>query len=572
MSEVIRTMVEWKNITKAEKMDKEFMQLQKELYKQLIDKKKCETKEDFTYLAKVKFEYIKICDAITSIDIAIDKKIEANKKELEKLLKAEAEDSKKKEVIEQRKLKINSSLMTIAELIKEYNIWQVGNGALCWYLQEVYLDEYGERKWTCLKKDTLQARFPQLDVYIRGEKGEADYSSFKEFTSAMGVANRIFTNLVQSWTKPTANGTLNILHNNFCNLSQDDEVTYHWFLDAVMESVSGGSDANTLEHLQKLFLAKYQHPENVFLPNIFCNDTGSTGKSLLVQQFTTRLFGGAVANNCNMEHLTGRFNSSIAGKALIFINETTHDQVDQDKLKAFLGSPTFKVEEKYERAVDADNCAMVFSAANGTSGAVRLTGDGSDRRYSIFSAKKPLYQVVSEYFLAKENKIVSLDDAKIWVETVGQHILHDADQVGKWLVAMTLKYGDIITLDAIKGKAYDDLLERQRGAWLDTVEEIFTQVDFEYITEQLLVDLVREVNKGELIPKKKTFAEYIEKMCKVKGIKVVKEAKVSVAIGGMPRKQKTVWKKDNGLMTVRGGEEAYRKRDEKDERWIWQWF
>jgi hypothetical protein len=339
-----------------------------------------------------------------------------------------------------------------------------------------------------------------------------------------------------------------------------------------MESVSGGRDEETIEHLQKLILAKYQHPENIFLPNIFCNDTGSTGKSLLNHRFLMRLFGGAVALNCSMEHLTGRFNSSIAGKAIIYINETTREKVDQDKLKAFLGSPTFKVEEKYERAVDADNCGMVFSAANGSGGSVSLSGDGSDRRYSIFSAKKSLYEVVCEYFLEKENKIVSLDDAKVWVETVGQYILSDADQVGKWLVVMILKYGDIVTLDAIKGRAYNTLLERQRGAWLDTVEEVFTQPDFEYITEQLLLDLVREVNKGELIPKKKTFAEHVEKMCKLRGLNIIKRAKVSVSTGGLLRKQKTVWKNDNGVSTVHGGEEAYRKRDEKDERWVWQWF
>jgi hypothetical protein len=330
--------------------------------------------------------------------------------------------------------------------------------------------------------------------------------------------------------------------------------------------------------MEQIFLAKYQHPENIFLPNIFCNDGGATGKGLITDQFATRLFGGAVAMNCSMEHLTGKFNGSIAGKALISINETTREKVDQDKLKAFLGSTVFKVEEKYERVVDADNCGLVFSSANGTGGSVSLSGAGSDRRYSIFSSKTTIYLTVQRYFSAKENKKITLEQAKTWVETTGAGILHDETQVGKWITAMTCKYGDIENLAAVKGEAYDTLLNRQRGAWLDTVESIITDPGFTYIREGLLRDLVREYNRGEIVPGKKTFNEGVEKLCADKGYAVVIVERVSIKdsvdiIGAKSKSiQRTVWKKDDKKNTVFENESAYGEADSRTGKWIWKWI
>ena len=538
---------DWQLITLAQKNDLTCMRELKALYEKTFEN--CSQYKD----------YVRVCDQVTKLE---------NKLSLEIILAEKKLEAAKNK--EQYTLKRNASLLEIGELITEYNIWQAGTGALLWYLQEKHQNEYGARVWSCLKTETLKARFPQLNNYIRGTDGLADHSSYIDFTSQVVNEDRIFNKLVQSWTQKTGNGTLNIIHSNFC-VPHETESNYHWIMDAVMESITGGNDQDNLEHMQKILIGKYLHPENIFLPNIFCNDAGTTGKGLLAARFLTRLFGGSVADNCNIEHLTGKFNGAIAGKAIICVNETSRDKVDQEKLKAFLGSPTFKVEEKYEKAFDADNCGLVFCSANGSTGGVTLSGEGSDRRFSIFSSKTNIYKVVVKYFAAEENRVISENDARIWIESTGQNILHDTLEVSKWIHAMILKYGDVKEVKAIKNKAYQDLIDRQRGAWTQTVEDVFEDPTFTYIREWLLRDLILHVNKGEMIPGKNRMREEIERLIKDRGLSVVWRNRVSI---GKHDIRRTVWKKDDGSNygtgTVKEDETKYGHTDTNG-RWIWDW-
>jgi hypothetical protein len=533
---------EWKKITKEEKLDLDYMVKMRELY--ALHKHGYETDDD----------YIKIADTVTTLRIKLEKAVEVLEEKQRKL--------------NDRQLKLNSSLLDIQEIITTYNIWQTGSGNLSWYLQELHENEFGEREWTCLKKETLQGRFPQLSVHIRGGAGQPDYSSFKEFTEIMVKEDRIFNKLVQSWTKKTGNGTLNILFQGFCKPQETTD--YHWIIDAAFESISGGTGADKKDHLEDIIWAKFLHPENIFIPSIFLNDEGSSGKGAFVARFLTRLFGGAVADNCNIEHLTGKFNGVIAGKAIIFINETARDKVDVEKVKSFIGSPTFMVEEKYEKPYACDNTGLVISATNQKTGGITLSGENSDRRYSIFSTKTDIYQVIIKYFLAKEGKTLTRAEATDWLEETGQHILHDEVEVGKWIAHKLISRGDIRSVRAIHADEYKHLLNRQRGAWTQTVEQLFNEPGFDYIRAALLRDLVLHYNKGEVIPGRNKMNEEIVRLCKDKGIQVVYHENVTIKnVNGSI--QKNCWKVDNGKGTVNEDESKYGEIGSKG-FWEWRWI
>ena len=452
--------------------------------------------------------YVRIANQIYKLNTSKTKSILAEAKALEEQKRSE----EKRQAAQIAQLESEKSLQ---EIINEYDFYMNGAGILYWFYRPTKTDKYGIRPWKVIKKETLLANFPATNVFIRAtEKGQPDYSSFKEFCGMLIDQGRTFTDVCQSY-KSVLPGQINIMTTNFCKESEDGSTDYHWFFDAVLESVSGGKagDKETFEHLQEIIYGKWLHPENIFGPNVICNDDGATGKGLMVHKILPTLFSGSVVENGNINHLTGKFNGLIAGKAIIVVNETAKDTVDDNRVKAFMGSPTFVVENKFETPYVCDNTSLVIMFSNNKDGGIRLAGTHADRRYSIFSSKYNIYKITKEYMLKYENKDVAESECKDWIIDVGQHILEDRTQVGKWLSAMKIKFGDLIHIHANMGKAYKNMVDRQRPGWLDTVETVFTEPGFVCIREQMLRDLVKEYNKCErFIPGKKRFNEEVEKL------------------------------------------------------------
>jgi thiamine pyrophosphokinase len=522
---------------------------------------------------------------ITKRDVAVSS---ANNAEIGKLQKAIAEvtvgdftstiSKKFKNEIDnadrllKKSLQKNKADLSLQEIMEKFNYHLTGIGNLYWYFQSEWADEYGNRQWYSIKKDTLLANHSAIDIYIRGEKGEADYSSFKEFNKLLINNDRKFTKVVQSYNSKEGchNGILNIMQKEFCPPIEDGSTDYHWFLDAVVESISGGKegDPETFDSFQKTIFAKYLHPDNIYLPNLFLNDDGSSGKSLYITQFCTRLFNGQVANNCNIDHITGKFNGYIAGKAIIFANETARDKVDVEKIKQFLGSPTFMVEEKFEKPYECDNTGLLISASNPTTGGITLSGKKADRRYSIFSSQTDIHKTVVEYFKNKENITMTINEAELWVIKTGQHLLHDKDQVGKWINAMVKKWGQVEHVSPNHGAAYHALVDRQRGAWTQTVENVFNDPAFKYIRVDLLVRLIHEYNRHEIIPGKNKMKEEIQRLCidKRLGMEWKDRTLIYTNSGSI---QRTVWRKI-GLNNFVEDESIYGDFD-INERWVWKW-
>ncbi len=495
------------------------------------------------------------------------------------IVKQLVKDAGKQAREETKKQTKSESEQEIQRIIDTYNFYQSSTGNSVWFYQTITPDEYGNRAWVSIKKDALLTNFRALDVYIRMGEGLEDYSSFKEFNSMLVDQGRTFTKIVQSYTDHA--GCLNIMNRNFCEPALDGSTDYHWIFDAIIESISGGELGNTETFipLQQTIWCKYLHPDNPFLPNLFIRDLdGRAGKGLISNTFLKTLFMGNVADNCNTDHVTGKFNSVIAGKAIVVVNETKRDKVDVERMKAFLGSPKIMVEAKYQTPYEADNTSLVMSYSNEVTGGITLSGTSSDNRYSIFTTTKNIYQTCQRYFKELEGKTLGLDAIKQWIEgdgpDSGQNLLRSREQVGKWINAMLYLHGDVKTVRPVHGEEYRKMIDRQRGGWLETVEQVFTDATFTYIRAELLERLVREYNRGEVLPGKKTMREQIERLVRDRGYNIILQEKAKIWTNRVAKTwvQRTVWRKDTGMGQQTNLDDSDNNYGQEDNgRWNWTW-
>jgi hypothetical protein len=485
--------------------------------------------------------------------------VEAGDLQSEKMVKDLVKEATKK-AAQEHKLKTKSeSEIEIAKIIDEYNFYMSGTGNSVWFYQSKTEDQFGNRNWVSIKKDALQANFSITDVYIRMGEGQEDYSSFKQFNKMLVEQRRTFTNVIQSYTDQP--GCLNIMNSNFCLPSADGRTDYHWIFDAIIESISGDEREGTKSFipLQQTLWSKYLHPNNPFLPNLFIRDQdGRAGKGLISNTFLRRLFNGKVADNCNTDHVTGKFNSVIAGQAVIVVNETKRDKVDVERMKAFLGSPKILIEAKYQVPYLADNTGLVMSYSNEITGGITLSGTQSDNRYSLFKTTKNIYQTCQRYFKELDERELSLDEVKTWIEgtdsSSGQNLLSSAEQVGRWINAMVEKHGDITAVKPCHGDEYRALIDRQRGSWTQTVEQVFNDPKFTFIRADLLERLIRHFNHGEVIPGRNRMREEILRLIKDRDMSVELKERAKIYENKLDKDgyQRTIWKKISFTQTVNG--------------------
>jgi len=485
-----------------------------------------------------------------------------------------------KRVKDEIKVKTKSqSEQELEDIIQQYNFHTSATGNSVWYYQSLLADEFGNRPWVSIKKDALQANFAATDVYIRMGEGQEDYSSFKQFNRLLVEQGRTFTSIVQSYQEHP--GCLNIMNRNFCEPARDGSTDYHWIFDAVIESISGGApgDQESFEPFQQTIWCKYLHPDSPFLPNLFIKDLdGRAGKGLISNTFLKRLFMGNVADNCNTDHVTGKFNSVIAGKAIIVVNETKRDKVDVERMKAFLGSPRILVEAKYQTPYYADNTGLLMSYTNENTGGITLSGTTSDNRYSMFTTKNNIYKTCQRYFKQQEGLDLDIEQVKLWIENKdsnsGQNILLDSYQVGKWINAMVHKHGDITTVKPVHGEEYRKMLDRQRGAWTQTVEQVFTDAGFTHIRADLLDNLVRHFNRGEIIPGRNKMREEIQRLVRDRGLNVIIQDRAKIWTNRVTKTfiQRTVWRLDTQLgVQTELADNDDRYGTEEYGKWTWTW-
>jgi hypothetical protein len=479
-------------------------------------------------------------------------------------------DIKQAETRQKKAQQARDAEMDIDDLVKLYNFHVKASGSAVWYYQNLEPNVYGVRDWVGVRRDALVAAFPQLDTVVRMGDGLEDFNVLKEFNKKLVKAGRRFSKIIQSYHNQT--NALNIMHQGFCMPADDGAEDYHWIFDAVLESLSGGAPGTEeFQALQRTIWAKYLHPENIYIPHIvICDVLGRGGKGLTSNTFLRRLFNGKIADNCNIDHIIGKFNAVVAGKALIVVNETNRSRVDSERTKAFLGSPSIPVELKGQDVYYADNTALVIFVTNDINGGVNVGGTLSDNRFSFFRVNQNIYQVCQRYMRERESREMTELEIKQWIEgrgqDAGQVILHDEYEVGRWINAQAAGLGDVTHVEPVHAAEYQRIVDKQRGAWTHTVDSVFEDPAFEYIRFQLLYDMIRYYNRGEMLPGKNRMRDEVERLIRDRGynIELCDRAHIRTATSQI---QRTVWRRQ-GLGVCTGDESRYGQLNNRD---IWEW-
>nr|WP_086494244.1 DUF5906 domain-containing protein [Novosphingobium panipatense] len=281
-----------------------------------------------------------------------------------------------------------------------------------------------------------------------------------------------------------ADDVLNLLRVNFVG-PLDDGQAPHWIFDTVIRSI-GGDKAENIEHIEKLVLAKYLHPEDITLPALVLQDDGGTGKSLFVSVLLGTLFGHRfIADNLSMADLVGKFNSRLEGKVVWFVNESAKGTYSLDDLKRKLGSSTFSIERKGIDSISVPMIAWMVISGNDLAGSVLLSNNDTDRRYSVVKGGAPLSAYVAPTLDCSRAEAVK------WVKDTGSKILGDPSEVGRWVNAMIKKHGDPGSVDGLHGEDYAALAETQKSIEEAVLEAVFLRSDFDYIRRPVLYDFYR---------------------------------------------------------------------------------
>lgn len=330
--------------------------------------------------------------------------------------------------------------------------------------------------WIPVSSQTLQRERPTLSSAIEREM----------LTKVLREENMFFDECTFSYATDVPPDTLNMMRKDFAPIV-DDGQPHHAIFDTLIRSLGGGKEAN-IRHIEQLVLSKYLHPESTVIPTLVFNDPGSTGKGTFVTNVLGAVFGKyGIADNLSMEKVTGQFNAMLQGRAIWYINETSHGTYSHNKLKQIAGSPTFWIEPKGINSFEVPMTAMMIITGNGIDGSVLLEGNGTDRRWSIISGNKPLVDWIADDMTA------STADALTWLRSEGFAILSDRVQAGRWLASLVARHGDVNVSEGHHDEDYKAIRNLQRPLHEDMFAQIFGSDEFRCIrTTELFQAYIEE--------------------------------------------------------------------------------
>jgi hypothetical protein len=199
----------------------------------------------------------------------------------------------------------------------------------------------------------------------------------KAFLYVMKESGRNFRDVTHSFTE--VDGKLNLLNRDNWIVPLAGE--HHWFFDVLMTSMGGGKPDN-VEHIERVLAYKLDHPECIRLPALLLHGEGNIGKNLLVDSIFREIYAGATMA-ANSSDVVGQFNSLVAGKVIVMIDETSPRKMDHDRLKHVLHREIIEINTKMMPQYETNNLALYILSSNRKRGGIYLDRSQADRRYSV---------------------------------------------------------------------------------------------------------------------------------------------------------------------------------------------
>lgn len=256
----------------------------------------------------------------------------------------------------------------------------------------------------------------------------------------------------------------------------------HWIFDTLIRSI-GGEHPENYEHIEKLIVTKYLHPETVAIPALLLHDGGGTGKGVFASRVLPAIFGRhAVGSNLRVNHVVGKFNAVGQGMAVWVLNEASRGGYSHSALKALVGSDTYAIEHKGTNPIVGPMTAWIIMSTQDVDGAVLLEGGGADRRWSVVIADRELPHLIADRMGC------TYTEAKDWFDREGKLILSDRVEAGRWINSLITRHGDQNITQGLHGRDYRSMMQVQSSIETLLFKTVFDDDDFEMIRTTTLYD------------------------------------------------------------------------------------
>lgn len=247
-------------------------------------------------------------------------------------------------------------------------------------------------------------------------------------------------------------------------------VTPHDSFRLLLLSIAGGDD-DYADQLEKWVAYRYEHPEDVMVPNIDSCAIGGTGRDTFYNILRS-IFTDECCGSVGTETFKGTHNGDLFGKMVIKVDEKNSYSVPIDKVKEFTGSNRYR-----HRAMnkDARDVARLFSFIffrNGFTSTAKLAGTGTsgeDRRFEPIIARVNLPRHLAFYHKLINNINEIPDEHTIKAMTIlikewQQKYYKNETRISEWLGHIITKHNakNMTELLPLHGKYYTEMLTRQK--------------------------------------------------------------------------------------------------------------
>tara|TARA_R110001599_G_scaffold160195_1_gene347915 strand:+ start:1794 stop:4343 length:2550 start_codon:yes stop_codon:yes gene_type:complete len=364
----------------------------------------------------------------------------------------------------QRDLKVSETVSVntfndeLVDLLERRMIYMVARDGLI----HEYMPKTGE--W-------LQYKFQNFvndEPFLKDEKGGSDI--LIKYMKSQGRCY-LSVGLSVKGFKPYER-KLNLFRND--NWLQPVEGDYHEVFDILIMSLGGNKEENML-HIKEVIGWKYLHPDDYKMPVIVLSGEGGAGKDLIIKDVLKTIYGFHQIAVITQDEITD-FNGLIAGKMAVLINENTIDKTNMEKMKNLFASKYLNVNEKHQVAFMGENTPLYFIASNEVLGAILLSGNKSDRRFSILQIPKSIPEVISNLKNWTYEKSL-----KWWFSNL--HKLSDPIEVAKWLNHIVEIAKELESMPTeLHGDDHKRLIKTQSGPLEWLYEHIFERKEFKFIS------------------------------------------------------------------------------------------
>lgn len=331
-----------------------------------------------------------------------------------------------------------------------------------------YLPKRGT--WESFSVESMKTRYAIL------RKAEA----FELFTDEL-LKNKMFNNIVSTF-KDIGDDLLNLMRRDHWMTPKKGQHS-KWF-DYLIQSLGGNKQEN-MDHIERVLGWKYLHPEEYQLPCMVIYGQGGVGKNELLTVLS-KVYGGSQVTTVNFNNIGGAFNSVLAGKTVVFIDEMADDKADMNIMKQTVGNEMLQINEKFIKPYDCYNTALYMCGTNSPTGAIRLANDSSDRRWSIMKVERNLID-----WIAKGEGCTYDQAIAVW-KAEGQPTINDPEQIAVWLNHILTKWKSAGQPVELHGEDFRELVQIQKSVQDLVCDEILLDPAFTHITLQMLYGVYKE--------------------------------------------------------------------------------